>query len=251
MKIHFRFVALIFLSLSFGLHANSAVEQLLTNKDRTQEDKEADKRRNPAEFITFLDIKPGMKVLDVFSGTGYYTEIAAAAVGPEGSVDAHNNQAYVTFIGEEKLSERYRDNRLPNVTQINQEANELTLETAKYDRVLLILSFHDLFYIDDKNGWPEIDAPTFMSRLKAAMKEDAVVGIIDHNAVVGAPISTAQTLHRIDGEIIKNKMREWGFSLASESMHLRNVEDNKALPMWDPSVRGKTDRVVYKFKKAG
>ena len=83
------------------------------------------------------------------------------------------------------------------------------------------------------------------------MKEDAVVGIIDHNAVAGAPITTSQTLHRIDGEIIKNKMQEWGFTLASESDHLRNPNDKKALPMWDPSIRGKTDRVVYKFKKAG
>lgn len=251
MKITIKPLLFIGLLSTFLCHANPALESLLNSESRSAEDKEADTRRKPAEFMAFLDLQPGMQVLDVFSGGGYYTEIAAAMVGNKGKVDAHNNQAYVNYIGEEKLSARYLNNRLTNVARMTQEANELSLEKHKYDRVLLVLSFHDLFYVDEKNGWPAIDAPTFMAKIKQAMKTDGLIGIIDHNAKPGTEISSAQSLHRIDAKIIKQKMQEWGFSLVGESEHLRNSDDPLDVPMWDPKVRGKTDRVVYKFAVAG
>lgn len=250
MKMNYKPFVLLAFFASFTTFSNPAVEALLSSDSRSEQDKEADARRKPAEFMTFLDIKPGMKVLDVFSGGGYYTEIASAAVGQQGLVDAHNNQAYVTYIGDEKLSARYQNNRLPNVTQITQEANQLSLEKQKYDRVLLVLSFHDLFYVDDKNGWPKIDAPAFMAQIKQSMAAGGVIGIIDHNAKAGTDISSAQTAHRIDENIIKQKMQEWGFKLAGESNHLRNADDPLDIPMYAPKIKGKTDRVVLKYALA-
>ena len=250
MKMSYKPFVLLTLFASFSVFSNPAVEALLSSESRTEQDKEADARREPAEFMTFLDLQSGMHVLDVFSGGGYYTEIASAAVGEKGSVDAHNNQDYVAYIGEDKLSARYKDDRLPNVTQLTQEANALALGDKKYDRVLLVLSFHDLFYVDEKNGWPKIDAPAFMTKIKQAMKTDGVIGIIDHNAKPGTDISSAQTAHRIDSGLIKKKMEKWGFELVGESKHLRNPDDPLDVPMFDPKVRGKTDRVVYKFAVA-
>ncbi len=250
MKINYKPFVLFFLFATFLSQASPGIENLLKNNARSDEDKKADIRRKPAEFMTFLDVQPGMQVLDVFSGGGYYTEIAAAAVGENGLVDAHNNQAYVNFIGEEKLSVRYQNNRLPNVVRLTQEANDLNLEKQKYDRVLLVLSFHDLFYVDEKNGWPEINAHKFMTAIKQSMKTDGVIGIIDHNAKLGTDISSAQTLHRIDPKIIKQRMQEWGFKLVSESNHLSNPQDPLDIPMWDPKIRGNTDRIVLKYTHA-
>jgi predicted methyltransferase len=42
-------------------------------------------------------------------------------------------------------------------------------------------------------------------------------------------------------------MQKWGFKLISESDVLNNPEDELTLPMWDPSIRGKTDRAVMLF----
>lgn len=229
------------------VQAQTTAEQLLNSPNRSTEDKEADLRRKPAQFIQFLDIQAGMKVLDVFSGSGYYTEIVAGVVGPNGHVDAHNNQAYVDYIGADKLAKRYQNNRLPNVNQITQEANGLSLKDNYYDRVLLVLSFHDLFYVDEKNGWPAIDAPAFMQVIGQTLNRNGVVGIIDHSAAAGTDITSAQTAHRIDPAIIVKKMQEWGFTLVGEEDYLRNKLDPLTVPMWDESIRGKTDRVVMKF----
>lgn len=216
---------------------------------RVEEDLAADARRHPDKVLSFLDIKPGMRVLDLFSGGGYYSEIVANIVGEKGHVDAHNNTAYIKYIGEEKLLQRYQKNRLANVVQIHQEANELDLCTACYDSVMMVLTFHDLYYEDKNAGWPKIDAPSLMQKIHRALKPNGVVGIIDHVAADGSGLQAAQNLHRIDPQIIKDKMAQWGFSLAGEADFLRNPEDKGELPMFDPSVRGKTNRAVLKFIK--
>lgn len=241
------FTLTLFFSVIASVQSQPSVEQLLNSPERTIEDKKADPNRKPEKFMQFLEIQPGMKVLDVFSGSGYYTEIVATAVGPSGHVDAHNNQAYVNYIGAEKIAKRYQDNRLPNVNQIIQEANALSLRDNYYDRVLLVLSFHDLFYVDEKNGWPAIDAPAFMKVIGQTLNHKGILGIIDHAAAPGTDISSAQNAHRIDPAIIVKKMQEWGFTLVAEEDYLRNKLDSKTVPMWDESVRGKTDRVIMKF----
>jgi predicted methyltransferase len=30
---------------------------------------------------------------------------------------------------------------------------------------------------------------------------------------------------------------------------LRNFSDDRSLPMYDPAIRGRTDRIVYRFRK--
>lgn len=244
-------VVCFFITLSPFASAQQAIEDILSSPMRSESDKKADLARKPSEFVEFLDVQPEMTLLDVFSGAGYYTEIVAKIVGPSGHVDAHNNQAYVDFVGAETLSQRYQNNRLPNVAKLIQEANALMLKPNHYDRVLLVLSFHDLFYVDVKNGWPAIDAEKFMRTIGTALKKDGAIGIIDHLAKESSEIDTAQSLHRIDLAIIKQKMREWDYELVAEADYLRNQDDPQTTPMWEESVRGKTDRAVLKFRYAG
>ncbi|GAB5380172.1 MAG: class I SAM-dependent methyltransferase [Aliiglaciecola sp.] len=230
-----------------GIASANSYQEILQNSDRWQQDLKDDDRRKPAQVMSFFQVKPGMKVLDVFSGAGYFTEVTSFIVGPTGSIDAHNNQAYVDYIGKDKLLARYKDNRLKNVNLINQEANDLSLCEGCYDRILMVLTFHDLYYVDVANGWNKIDAPVFMQKIKRSLKPGGKLGIIDHNAETGANINVAQSLHRIDPDLIKQKMQKWGFELEAEADFHSNSEDNRSLPMWDDSVRGKTDKSVLRF----
>src|SRR5580704_3532821 len=59
---------------------------LLAAPDRSDADREADKRRDPIPFLKFADVRPGMKVLDMGAGGGYSTELMARAVAPNGMV---------------------------------------------------------------------------------------------------------------------------------------------------------------------
>lgn len=215
---------------------------------RSDQDRDRDAGRKPADVLEFFGIEPGMHVLDMFSGGGYYSELLSYVVGAEGSVTAHSNEAYAQFVGDE-ASDRYAGNRLPNVSILMAENNELELPEARFDAVMLILSYHDIYFVNAQNGWPRIDGPKLLAELYKGMKPGAVLGVVDHFAAAGSPRETGGTLHRIDPAIVVEELQTAGFVLDAKSDVLRNMEDDYSLSMSDPSVRGKTDRFVMRFRK--
>ena len=220
----------------------------VSNSARSDGDRERDAGRKPAEVLEFFGIKPGMRVLDMFSGGGYYTEILSYVVGPDGMVIAHSNEPYAAFVGDEAIT-RYANNRLSNTEILMAENNELKLEAGQFDAIMLVLSFHDIFHDDPRNGWFKIDGPKFLAELYGALKPGAVIGIVDHYAEAGSPSETGDTLHRIDPAIVVADMQAAGFVLDGQSELLRNTDDDYSKSMFDQAVRGKTDRFVMRFIK--
>jgi len=215
---------------------------------RTEQDVARDSGRKPAEVMEFFGIQPGMKVLDMFAGGGYYTELLARVVGADGSVVSHSNEAYAQYVGDE-ARDRYAGNRLPNVEILMAENNELELPAEEFDAVTLILAFHDFYFVAPDDGWPKIDGPTLLAELYQGMKPGAVLGVVDHTAEAGSPRETGGTLHRIDPKIVVAEMEAAGFVLEARSDVLRNSSDDYSKNMADQLVRGKTDRFVMRFRK--
>jgi predicted methyltransferase len=81
------------------------------------------------------------------------------------------------------------------------------------------------------------------------MKPGAIVGVIDHVANPGDPRATVEKLHRIDPEVVKADFKRAGFQLVGSSDLLRNPADDHSLLVFDPKIRGKTDRFMFKFRK--
>lgn len=229
--------------------AGQSVEDAVSSTERSEADRVTDVARKPKEVLEFLEIQAGMKVLDLFSGGGYYTEIIARVVGEHGVVVAHNNQAYIDYAAE-SLVGRFSEGRLTNVERILAEANELDLPANSFDAALVMLTWHDFYYVDEENGWPEIDQGLVVGELCSALKPGAILGLTDHVALSGTnPSVTAQELHRIDPEQIRKDLESGCFHFEGELDALRNTEDDLTQPMFAEGIRGKTDRVVYKFRK--
>lgn len=234
-----------------GPAIDEAIAAALADPARPQADRARDALRRPDAVLGFFGIKPGMAVFDLFSGGGYYTEIVSRVVGEGGRVTAHNNTAYLGFA-EEDLRTRYTDNRLPNVERIIAEASGLDLPPASFDAALAILTWHDFYNADPDEGWPAIDEPALTELLCRALKPGAVLGIVDHVAAPGSdPHQTAKNLHRIDPERIKADLADSCFVYEAESTVLRNPDDDHTKPVFDASVRGHTDQVVYRFRRSG
>jgi len=228
--------------------ATSIYADALANDARPEADLARDAGRKPAEVLEFFGIAPGMTVLDVFSGGGYYTEILSFVVGENGQVIAHSNEAYLQFVGDE-FEKRYLGGRLVNVQVLMAENNELEIEPGSIDVVMLVLSFHDLFYAAPDDGWPAIDVPAFLAELYDGLRAGGIVAVIDHYAADGAPSETGSTIHRIDPAIVVAAMTEAGFELDGQSDLLRNPEDDYEKIVFDPELRGKTDRFVMRYRK--
>ena len=231
-----------------GTGGTSPYVAALDHPGRSEADRARDAGRKPADVLEFFGIAPGMTVLDMFSGGGYYTEILSRLVGSEGSIIAHTNRAYATFVGEE-ATRRYANDRLPNVEILVAENNELRLPPESFDAALMVLAYHDIYYVDPQNGWPKIDGPRLVAELYRGLRPGGVLGVVDHTAAAGSPRETGNTLHRIDPEIVIAELESAGFMFEGSSDVLRNVDDDHSLNMAAPEIRGNTDRFVFRFSK--
>ncbi|MFT7288392.1 MAG: putative methyltransferase [Halieaceae bacterium] len=193
-------------------------------------------------------MEPGDKVADIWAGGGYYSELIADIVGPGGEVLLLNNAAYLQFAGK-ALEERMTGRHIGPVTLHTREAEDLDLGENSLDAALIIMSYHNLYPIDDANGWSAIDPADFLGQIHTALKPGGRFLIVDHHAAAGSGKSSAQELHRINAEFAKRDIASYGFKLVAESDALRNPEDNYSLTAFDPKVRGKTDRFVLVFEK--
>ena len=225
-------------------HIQAAVD----NSMRPEADRQRDAARKPGEVLSFIGPMPGMTVLDVFSGGGYYSEILSHLLGPDGQVIAHYNEAYQVFSGKE-FEARYADNRWTNVRTYKSEANDIDLKEESVDVAIFILGFHDIYYKPEEGDWPSIDAKLFMENIYRALVPAGTLVVLDHAAAAGSPSESGNTLHRIDSQIVKSVILEAGFEYLGSSDVLRHPEDDLTQLVFSKEIRGKTDRFLLKFRK--
>lgn len=219
------------------------VRLAVANPERTDSDRERDASSKPAQVLEFFDLQPGHVVLDLFAGSGYYSEIAGLVVGETGTVYLHNNAAYLGFAGE-ALAERLGSGRLRNVERYDRELDDIDLPSDSVDRVVMVMTYHDLYYKTD--GW-NLDPESFFATIHRVLKPGGMLCIVDHAGKVGARSTDAQDLHRIDPEFARQDIEGRGFTFAGESRVLHNPDDQLDINVFDPSVRRRTSRFVYKF----
>ena len=138
---------------------------------------------------------------------------------------------------------------MANVERLTAENNELELEAGRFDFALLSAVYHDVYFVNEANGWGAIDGPKLLTELFAALKPGAALGLIDHAASPGSPPDTGGTLHRIDPELVKRDFAAAGFVFEAESDLLRNAADDLSKGVFDPAVRGRTDRFTFRFRR--
>ena len=216
--------------------------------ERSAADRERDAREKPAELLAFSGVQPGMKVADVFGGGGYWSELFARAVGPTGSVTLVNNSPYWNF-SREGLKARFADGRLPGVKQRVVETRDLDLAAGAYDLIVIFMAYHDLYWVDEANGWPAIDADGFLNQLNRALKPGGRLLIVDHAAEAGTGKSAAQKVHRIDEAFAKKDIASHGFLFEKAWPGYRNSTDDHKKNVFDASIRGKTDRFTHLYRK--
>ncbi len=216
----------------------------LANTGRSEEDRARDAGRKPTEVVAFLGIKPGMTVMDLIASGGYYTEVLSVAVGPKGTVHAQNPKAFLEFrdgANDKALTARLADNRLANVKRLDREIADMGIAPGSLDAVITALNFHDVY----NGGGPEAVAG-MLAAISAALKPGGVLGVIDH---AGNPDADNAKLHRIHEDLVVKAVTDAGFVVEAKSEVLRHSNDDHSLVVFDPAIRGKTDRFVLRLRK--
>jgi predicted methyltransferase len=217
--------------------APAHVAAALADAGRPAADKERDAARKPDEMLEFAEVKPGQKVMDLIPGGGYFTRIFSKAVGPNGKVYAATSGPYAKQI--EPVA---KDPAYANVQVV--EPPVVAKLPEPVDLIFTAQNYHDLHLAQMK-----LDVAAFNKGLFDALKPGGLLVVVDHAAVAGAPLTVADTLHRIDPAIARKELEAAGFQFVAENEALRNPADPKTVGVFDPSIRGKTDQFVYKFRK--
>jgi len=236
--------------------SKQALTQILQDQDRPTEDRQRDLARKPGKILAFSQVKRSDTVLDLFAGDGWYTELFSRSVGAEGRVYAQNDEVIWRFA-EEGIKQRTQDNRLPNVIRLDNIAiDKIDVPLNSVDIVFMALNYHDLFFTDMIQDGKRVelrssvvDHKSVLSKIADVLKHSGRVIIIDHFAKPGSGYEASNVLHRIDPAIVKFQFSEAGFTLLEEAHYLRNPEDDLETSVFDPAIRGKTDRFIYKFGK--
>jgi predicted methyltransferase len=227
----------------------AALDAAFASPDRPAADREQDERRQARKVLAFLGVKPGWRVIDVFSAGGYNTELLARTVGVKGQVIAWNNPAYAKFAAK-GITERYENERLGNVRQVTSEPGELELAPDSLDGALFVMSYHDAYWRPKDGSFDRTDPAVLLAKVYRALKPGGVVVVQDHVARAGGdPAVDADKLHRIDPAVVKRDFEKAGFRFDAESDVLKHPDDDHTRLVFDETIRGKTDQFVYRFRK--
>jgi predicted methyltransferase len=220
----------------------------VTTPGRDEADIKLDESRKPAEVLAFMGLETGDTVLDIFAGGGYYSEIMGRVVGPNGSVVAVNPPQFTTS---DQSKEKWAGvtARQPNVTMVPSQLPDYVPAANSVDFAMLHLIYHDFYWESEQYKFAKMDPAIVLANLYAGMKPGGVVAVIDHVGVSGDTREIVEKTHRIDPATVRSDFLNAGFVLDGESDMLANPEDDLAVNVFDPAVRGKTSRIVMRFRK--
>jgi predicted methyltransferase len=242
------------LALSACMHEPAApsssspgtIAAAVADSNRPDADKLRDANRKPAQTLEFLGVKPGEQVAELLPGGGYFTRIFSKAVGPSGHVYAlvperpANAPADMPDLAA-KVKAIAADPNYPNVTVVIQPLGKL-MAPAPVDLVFTAQNYHDL------HNFP-VDVVAFNKSILDSLKPGGLYVVLDHSATAGSGLQATKTLHRIDADAVKQEVTAAGFEFVGASDVLANAGDSRTAMVFDPSIRGKTDQFILKFRK--
>ena len=200
--------------------------------------------RMPAEVLAFAEIAPGETVGDFIMGSGYFTRILSAAVGPQGKVYAFQPNEFVTFRADYAKEQDETVAALANTDGVRGPVAEPPF-FGQLDTIITIQNFHDL-YLDP---FEDDTASRAVASLYSALKPGGTLVVIDHSAAAGSGTSAVDSLHRIDKRTVVDEVTAGGFVLDGESDLFARPDDPRTANVFDDGIRGQTDQFMLRFRK--
>lgn len=255
-------------------HAAPSLAEVLASEERA-EDAARDQYRNPAETLEFFRIEPTMTVAEYSPGGGWYTRVLAPWIMPNGKYVAFNpdsdGQTYRSRAQEARAkgwTESFKTTVAELVGKTAEEVTAFEIDEmpegieGTVDRVVIFRSMHGL-----NNG---NEADTVLKAARKLLKDDGMVGVVQHRAPEGASYDDYGARQRgyMRTEDVVAIFKANGFELVDSSEVNANPKDpaNWERGVWtlppvlatgadDPKraeyiAIGESDRMTLLFKKA-
>lgn len=193
--------------------AQSQYQNAINSPARMDEDRKLDAKRKPAEFLAFVQAKPGMKVVDLVAGGGVTSALLAAAVAPGGDVWAQTSKP------PKKIAERIDSGKVPNLHSLVTPFDDpIPKDLPPLDLVTMNMNYHDLVNIGT-------DRAAMNKHIYDALKPGGHYVVIDNSAKNGTGLAATNTLHRIDEATVIEEVTRAGFKVEAKGDYLRAPSD--------------------------
>lgn len=159
--------------------------------ERRDDDRARDQYRHPAQTLAFFQVEPTMTVVEWSPGGGWYSRVLAPYIMPHGKYIALNSdsdaRSYETRAQEARAKGWTEQFKAAMATQMGVdvdavhafELDEVPEElTGTVDRALIFRSMHGLNIGNT--------ADSVLKGLRALLKDDGMVGVVQHRAPEGA-----------------------------------------------------------------
>jgi predicted methyltransferase len=217
------------------------VDGALAAADRPADQRERDAVRKAEVTFLLSQVKPGDRVLDIGAGQGYASWLLSSAVC-NGHVDSQNPQGWVDYYKMGPARDAMAAAR-KNISLVTADFDKIPVPAQPYDVIFMGMVYHDTY---NEKGH---DTAKLTASLKSLLKPGGLVVITDHDTATGKGATETKTTHRIEKAQVLADFKAAGFTVAEDSAVLANADDDHTKNVFDPAIRGKTDRMALVFRK--
>ncbi len=264
--LQFALLLMITMTASGSNIAQPDLVKAIDNSSRSAKNKARDYHRHPLQTLQFLGIEPNMHVVEIWPGSGWYTEILAPYLKDNGRFYAAHfdpmldNHRLVGAL--QRYEEKILDNDIYSKTLITVFNPPEEIDIAPPGSADMVLTFRNL------HNWLQKGEPYFIETIKAmhkALKPGGILGVVEHrlNPSIVAPKGIKGGYVREDYTI--KMIESAGFELVASSELNANALDSTNHPkgVWTLPPRlalgekdrekylsvGESDRMTLKFIK--
>jgi len=223
-------------------------DNALTGDHRGEGNADRNEARHPRETLEFFGIEPGMTVMEVSPGGGWYTEVLAPLMKDNGTlIAAHYSPngggysrrslgGFLTKLGE---------NDIYNQVVVGYLQPPMAMAPAEPNSVDLALAFRNV------HSWMRMNqVEMFFAAVYDSLKPGGVFGIVQHRGAPGTDVETMKKTAYVTEEQVIEFAELAGFELDARSEINANARDTKDYPggVWTlpPVLReGEKDRAKY------
>ena len=236
------------------------LEAAISSEERSPKNVTRDSSRHPYETLTFFEIKPDMKVVELSPGGGWYTEILANYIHKPGQlIAAHfDKDSQRAYFQRSRASFEKRIDEDPLFKDI--EIVDLSSSLAEPGSVDAVLTFRNL------HNWlgPQMDS--IFANSSKALKPGGIFGVVEHRAKPGTSMEMMKKSGYVTEEHAIAVAKKHGFRLVNRSEINSNPKDSANHPggVWTlpPGLRlkdkdrekyieiGESDRMTLLFMKS-
>ncbi len=261
------FTVLLFLisSISPAEDISTLLDKAITGQHREQNNSARDIYRHPKETLQFFGLQPGMRVLEILPGKGWYTEILAPVLRDNGELTVASfgadhpmeflSNMHKEFIMKLEANPQMYDKVIVTIFHTNRYLD--TIADNSMDMVVTFRNTHNWI----KDGVAEEIYKAFFR----VTRPGGILGVEQHRAGPGSdPLASAKTGYVPEAYLIELAEKS-GFKLIVKTEINANPKDTKDHPegVWTlpPTYRlgdkdkgkytaiGESDRMTLKFIK--